>query len=681
MREPFDGERSNISPREDLLSSWKDIAAHFDRNVTTVQRWEKREGMPVHRHLHDKIGSVYAFRRELDGWAASRNLKDRPDTTGSVAASADVPSPESAPPQPLRKRSLLHAPAIVIAVSGFILAISATLMLLGTGSSRGNPIDGARFQPVTDFDGVSRDAALSRDGHLAAFLSDHDGQMDVWVTQIGSGQFHNLTRGSIAQLVNPQVRTLGFSPDGSLVTFWERSGGEPNGEISIWAVPILGGRARPYLEGVAEFDWSPDGSRVAYHTPGPGDPLFISEGLKRSRGGPIFTAPPGLHSHFPLWSRDEKFVYFVGGALPDKLDIWRIAALGGAPEQITSHSGYVSHPVLVDDRTLIYLATDRDGSGPWLYSTDLAWRTTHRLSAGPEHYSSLAASADGRRILATLAIPKTSLWRLPITDAPEEMSSPTPIRLTTTAGSFPRFGPNYLLYVLSSGGSDSIWKYIDGAGNELWSVPGTQVLAAPAISADGRSIAVSVRQNGHSRLYVMQADGTNVHTVTDSLDLQGEPAWAHDGRSVISAVNDRGIPHLFRIPINGGAPIALVKEYSVDPVFSHEGIVYSGSDIGTTYRINAVDFDGASRLMAAVTLTRGTRHMAPAPGSHCLVLAQGDIAHKDLWCVDLQTGAKRQLTRLPADFNIQDFDLSRDGSQVVLERTQERSDIVLLERR
>ena len=69
---------------------------------------------------------------------------------------------------------------------------------------------------------MEQDAAVSRDGHFVAFLSDRDGQMDVWVTQVGSGQFHNLTRGSAPELVNPSVRTLGFSPDGSFVTFWAR---------------------------------------------------------------------------------------------------------------------------------------------------------------------------------------------------------------------------------------------------------------------------------------------------------------------------------------------------------------------------------------------------------------------------------------------------------------------------
>lgn len=59
---------------EDLLDSWKEIAAYLNRDIKTVQRWEKREGMPIHRHLHERGGSVYAYRSELDAWLHSRNL-------------------------------------------------------------------------------------------------------------------------------------------------------------------------------------------------------------------------------------------------------------------------------------------------------------------------------------------------------------------------------------------------------------------------------------------------------------------------------------------------------------------------------------------------------------------------------------------------------------------------------
>ena len=61
------------------------------------------------------------------------------------------------------------------------------------------------------FPGTEQAAAVSRDGRFVAFLSDRDGRMDVWVTQVGTGHFYNLTRGRVPELVNPSVRTLGFS--------------------------------------------------------------------------------------------------------------------------------------------------------------------------------------------------------------------------------------------------------------------------------------------------------------------------------------------------------------------------------------------------------------------------------------------------------------------------------------
>src|SRR5438309_9320165 len=75
---------SSLRPEtnDDRLDSWKEIAAYLNRDVTTVQRWEKRESMPVHRHLHDKMGSVYALPDELDAWMRSRrpSAVDVPET-------------------------------------------------------------------------------------------------------------------------------------------------------------------------------------------------------------------------------------------------------------------------------------------------------------------------------------------------------------------------------------------------------------------------------------------------------------------------------------------------------------------------------------------------------------------------------------------------------------------------
>lgn len=59
---------------QDRLDSWKEIASYLRRDVRTVQRWEKREKLPVYRHQHDKLGSVYAFRAELAKWFETRQV-------------------------------------------------------------------------------------------------------------------------------------------------------------------------------------------------------------------------------------------------------------------------------------------------------------------------------------------------------------------------------------------------------------------------------------------------------------------------------------------------------------------------------------------------------------------------------------------------------------------------------
>lgn len=662
----------NVEPRkpgEDRFESWKEIAAYLKRDITTAQRWEKREGMPVHRHLHDRIGSVYAFRSELDAWVRGRS---RQGPTEQVPISTEP----SGAPTGSRNRQFYLALAV-----GAALLAGTFMWLQGRDYFWRNPVAGARFQMVTDGEGESQAVALSRDGQFIAFLSDRDGRTDVWITQVGSGQFHNLTHGSAPELINPAVRLLGFSPDGSLVTFWTRREDESGkSNIGIWAVPTLGGQPRPYLEGAAELDWSPDGSRLVYQTTEPGDPLYISNGTRTAQDRQIFVAPAGLHCHFPVWAPDSKFIYFAKGTPPDKLNVWRIGTSGEAAEQITFQNG-VSYPVLLNRRTLLYLATGADGSGPWLYGMDLVHRIPHQLTFGPDRYTSLSASSNGRRLTATLASHKTTLWRMQVPASSAQTFAPTRVALTTRTARSPRLGPDYLLDVSSSPTAESIWKLTDTGSQELWHGTGAQIIGAPAVSPDGHRIAFAALQDGQKRLYVMQSDGSNPRVVTGTLDLQGNPAWTSDGEWITSAANDDGVPHLYKILAAGGAPKMFLQDYSLDPAWSADDrfALYSGRDIGTTFSVKAVTPDGAAYDLPPLTLTRGARHLMLLRDGRSLVILDGEIQHKNLWLVDLQTGAKRQLTNFPDDFDVRDFDISPDGREVVLERVEQPSDVVLLD--
>jgi Tol biopolymer transport system component len=177
----------------------------------------------------------------------------------------------------------------------------------------------------------------------------------------------------------------------------------------------------------------------------------------------------------------------------------------------------------------------------------------------------------------------------------------------------------------------------------------------------------------------MGTDGTKARVVCDSLNLQGSPTWAPGGQSITSAADDHGIPHLFRVPLDGHAPAVFVRDYSVDPAWAPDGrfVVYSGPDIGTTFSVAAATAQGAAYSLPSLILSRGARRLAVESGGRDLVFLRGDIRHKDLWVRDLQSGAERQLTNFSADFDIRDFDISPDARELVVERVQERSDVVM----
>lgn len=685
MTDAPDPESSNRveRPAGDRLDSWKEIASYLKRDVTTVQRWERREGMPVHRHLHDKLGSVYAFRRDLDAWAQSRHGPHTVDRDGVVEQPPEGAPPQScetaavSPPAPARRRPQVWTLAAAVFLLGGALA---TWQLRRDQSS--TLLSGARFQQLTDFAGNEHAAAVSRDGRFVAFLSDRDGPLDVWVTQAGTGKFYNLTQGTAKDITNSSIRTLGFTPDGSLVTYWRRAIDATGTHIGIWAAPVLGGPPRPHLEGVAEFDWTADEARLVYHTPGPGDPMFVRD-KQQTEARPIFTTSAGRHSHFPVWAPDQSFIYFVDsleGAMPERMDIWRIPPTGGTPERITYHDSRVTHPVFVDARTLAYLASDPDGSGPWLYTLDVRHRVPHRVSVGLDSYSSLAAAADGARLIATVTRRQGALWRLPITDARIGASAARRIPLTTGTGSSPRLGPGYL-HISSKGDGDSIWKLHGDVATELWSAPGVRIIGPPAVAPDGRRLAFSTRRNRQTSLHVANVDGTAARIVTSSLELQGAPVWTPDSQSITIASTIDGTPRLFNVPLDGGSPAPLVSEHSTDAAWSHDGtvLIYSGPDVGTTFPLKAVSTAGKASSLPTLTLTRGARHVAFLPEGRTLAVLRGEMGHKNLWLIDLATGAERQLTDFGPDFTVRDFDISPDGREIVVEQVQQHSDLVLID--
>jgi TolB-like protein len=190
MGDPSEDTPASEKTAESRLDSWKEIAAYLGRDVTTAQRWEKRESMPVHRHVHDKRGSVYALAPELDAWLKSRrqNLGDDPGEPEQGDKNKEQ-KPE-APGTP-RTRGWIALAGIAV------LGLLAAFYLISRGRS-GSPV-----QPKIGSLAVLPLKNLSADP-TQEYLG--DGMTDALIDRLA--RMHNvrvISRTSVMQFKNPRI--------------------------------------------------------------------------------------------------------------------------------------------------------------------------------------------------------------------------------------------------------------------------------------------------------------------------------------------------------------------------------------------------------------------------------------------------------------------------------------------
>src|ERR1700686_2638598 len=167
------------------------------------------------------------------------------------------------------------------------------------------------------------------------------------------------------------------------------------------------------------------------------------------------------------------------------MDLWRIDPAGSHPERLTQRNTDVAYPTPVGNRTVFYVARDGDGSGPLLWAFDLKRKDSRRGSFGLEQYTSVGASADGRKLVATISNPVAGLWSVPILNRLAEEHDVKPFTVPTVRALAPRFGGASLFYLSSLGTGDGLWRLRDGQVTEVWKGAFRALLETTAVSPAG----------------------------------------------------------------------------------------------------------------------------------------------------------------------------------------------------
>jgi len=419
---------------------------------------------------------------------------------------------------------------------------------------------------------------------------------------------------------------------------------------------------------------------MVYFNQADGDPMFLAN----ATGGEsqqIHVDQAGIHNHNLVWSTDGQWVYFVHGrAETDEMDVWRIRPTGGTPERMTQRNAAATFVAPIDARTLLYVARDEDRSGPWLWALDVESRISHRITAGLEQYRKVSASYDGRRVVATVASPTASLWSVPILDRVAADSDVKPYPVPTARALSPRFDKTSLYYLSARGTGDGLWRLRDGQASEIWKGSDGALDQRPAVSPDGRYAAVVLNKGGKRQLTMITTEGADAHALAPSINVLGAADWSPDGRSIVTGGTDGKQPGLFKVPIDGGAPVRLVNGFGSDPHWSSDGslIVYTGPVVGGKIQVLAVRPDGSSVALPEIYGQAGRQAFRILPDAKGLVYVPRDN-QGDFWILDFSTKKSRPVAHLTDVTRIQSFDITPDGKQIVFDRLRENSDIVLID--
>ncbi len=570
----------------------------------------------------------------------------------------------------------------VVAVLVLLAGLLAWIVVGRTRPTFQNPLADAQFTPLTNFGGTKTSPALSPDGKFAAFISNQSGTFDIWLIQTNGNGLANLTQGRIGDARAP-LRAVGFSADG--LDVWsagtEGSGGTEGRRLMLW--PMIGGPPRNFLDAAAaEVAWSPDGTRLVYHTWQPGDPVFVAD-HNGANQRLIVQNEPGLHNHFPVWSNDGRWIYFARGRPATReMDLWRVTPDGGKLEQLTHLNTDIAFPTPISDRTVLFVAREKDGAGPWLWSFDVKTRTTNRVTSGLDQYTALASTANGQRLAASVVNPQANLWSVPITGRVVTEKDVQAFQLPTTRSRAPRFGGASLFYLSSRDGADGLWSYRDGKALEIWKGSEGALQSPAAVSADGNSVAFALLRDSKQQMHLMAADGTNLHSLSSDLDVRGSASWSPDGKWIVAAGSDHSGPGLFKLPADGSSPVRIATGSFLDPVWSPRGdlIVYCGPQVFTFAPLLAVHPDGSPAKLPEINVRREGERVRFLPDGTGLVYMLGNtLAEQDFWLLDLSTMHERQLTRLSSPAVMRTFDISPDGKRIVFDRLIEDSDILLID--
>ena len=438
------------------------------------------------------------------------------------------------------------------------------------------------LQRVTyDEAALPRDASWSPDGQWVVYVSDREGNADLWKQRIGNPDPERLTRSAVNE-TQPE-----WSPDGKWIVFRsERDGG------GLYLLPSNGGTERLVSSFGYEPRWSPDGRRILFKRSVvlPDLPTLYVVALDRAPPRPLRPDVLGqFTSLHAAWHPDGRSVSVWGSIGGTRRRFVTVPLDGGKPSepeistQVEQNLAELSPGPFVwsPARRFIYFeASAGDSRNIWRVAVDPATDNwiggPETVTTGPGEETNIAISPDGRRLLLTTRTSTTRLWAFPFdVGAGRITGEPSPITDGSTGEvDFDvRSDGSAVAYRTARAGRDELWERSIAAGEgRLLLASQDWRLMKPRWSPDGAKLAFSrcASRADPVAVAVLNMDGSGEHVLTKpaEVDMQAFD-WSSDGKAIVGACrfrrSDRYATCLVPVPDGTGPAGQAVRVIASDP--------------------------------------------------------------------------------------------------------------------
>jgi len=557
---PLEEDAARIS-QDGRIETWVEIAEYLRRDVKTVQRWERKSGLPVHRvQIGRGHPNVYAYAVELDAWLEAKTLAEQ----------------YPAPPPPTREQQIeerkasgppKQAAAVVAAVA---LLIAVGLFVSWPGPPP--PVEPPVERPFTQKIGHEDHAAVSPDGTRIAFIWDRDEGSggDLYVQSLDSVDPIRLTD-TPGREVGPE-----WSPDGKRIAFKRTE----DGDCTLLVVDAEAEGATPQslverekCGGLYFSSWSPDGEHLAFidfeNRRASLSLYSFADGSVRVLKPPSLVGRTPIDQH-PSFSPDGRRLVVTRIQDGDPRAV--VLNLDGEELQSFATKANGRHVFSADGKSLIFAR--RGAYGGQLQRIRLRDGVVSNIPFGSVESRDPAVRGD---LLAyTRWRYVSTLRRVELRDGKTVPGSERVMLASTTADHSPAISADgtRIAFVSDRSGTEEIWICnIDGTGLRRLTSLDVQGTGSPQWSPDGEWVAFdSAGDAGHdTAIFVVSSLGGEPRRLTSGNPIAHAPGWSADGQWLYFDFRATIPSAVWKAPATGGAAVQVTSARGFEPRESTDG--------------------------------------------------------------------------------------------------------------